>query len=426
MLDLSLDIFTPAHRNDYLLDAYNSIKNQSYDHWLLYPNNGLTIDDIPKIILEDPRTVIVTSEDSPTTNIGALKRICCSASDADILAELDFDDTLCPGIIDKIKEAFQDSEVVFVYSDSVQYNNEDKSSRFYGAANAENNYDAVYGWQYYDYWQDGVLYKAAITPDPIPAHVSIIHNAPDHVRSFRRSAYEEVGGYDAGLSICDDQDLMCRLFQKGKFKHLKECGYLYRVYGSNSWLQRNEDIQTTTVEMQKKYLHPMVEGWAKQNNYKMIDICGRFNKPEGYLSVDLKDADINADLNERWPFEDSSIGVVRAFDALEHLDNIVFTMSEIHRVLMPGGYLLSQTPSTSGFGAFQDPTHKSFLNRNSFYYYTRAEQAQYIDNTSIRFKSIILEEFFPNDWALNNNISYIRADLICLKDSFRPHGLIEI
>jgi hypothetical protein len=330
--EISLSLFTPTHDTKYLLELYESIRHQNYDEWCIFPNGPVTAADIPQEIREDSKTVIVISDDFPTTNIGALKRIACSACKGEICAEVDHDDILTEGILNKVKEAFQDFEVVFVYSDSVQYNNEDKSSRFYGAANAENNYDAVYGWQYYDYWQDGVLYKAAVTPEPIPAHVSIIHNAPDHIRAFRRSTYEEVGGYDSSLSICDDQDLMCRLYLKGKFKHIKECGYLYRVYGSNSWLQRNEDIQTTTVEMQKKYLRPMIDFWALQNGHKRIDICGRFNKPEGYISVDLKDADVNADLNERWPFEDSSVGVVRAFDAIEHLDNIIFTMSEIHRI----------------------------------------------------------------------------------------------
>ncbi len=45
-------------------------------------------------------------------------------------------------------------------------------------------------------------------------------------------------------------------------------------------------------------------------------------------------------------------------------------MEEIYRVLKPGGMFESSTPSTDGRGAFQDPTHVSFWNINSWLYYS--------------------------------------------------------
>ena len=44
-------------------------------------------------------------------------------------------------------------------------------------------------------------------------------------------------------------------------------------------------------------------------------------------------------------------------------------IEEIYRVLKPGGLFTSMTPSTDGRGAFQDPTHVSFWNRNSWLYF---------------------------------------------------------
>ena len=421
---MNASIFTPAHGIKYLLDAYHSIKDQDFLEWVIFPNNGLSVYDIPEEIREDERVVFVTSEDPLTSNIGALKRIACSACEGDLLIEFDFDDLMVPGALDKIKEAFEDPDVVFVYSNCAQFNNDDKSSRFFGNATIETNEDTIYGWKYQDYEQDGVVYKAAICPEADPYHCSIILFAPDHVRAFRRDAYERAGGYDASLSICDDQDLMCRLYLQGKFKHINECLYLYRVTGENSWLKRNAEIQSMMLTIQKKYVRVMTKYWAEQNNLPLLDFGGRFNCPLGYLSVDLKDADIICDLNERLPFEDSSIGVIRAFDILEHLKDPIHVMSEIYRVLVPGGYLLSQTPSTDGRGAWMDPTHISFFNEGSFWYYTKQSSAQYID-IPVRFKSIVLETEFPNDWARENNIPYVRADLISLK-GYRPHGLIEI
>ena len=428
----SLSIFTPTHNTKYLLELYESIRLQNYDEWVVFPNGNATVNDIPKKILDDPRTIIVSLDEPTSTNIGDLKRIACAACTGSILAEIDHDDLVTPGIIDKIKEAFEDPEVVFAYSDSAAFNNEDKSPRFYGNANSDTNEDTVYGWKYYDYWQDGVLYKVPITPDPIPAHVSVIHNAPDHIRAFRRSTYEEVGGYDASLSVCDDQDLMCRLYLKGTFRHIKECGYLYRVVsGQNTWLQRNELIQTMTIELQEKYIEQMAVYWAKNLGLRCLDLGGRFFSPEGYESVDLKDADVICNLEEKWPIEDNSVAVLRCYDIIEHLHDTIHFMKEASRVLVPGGYLFISVPSTddgnggTGRGAFQDPLHVKFFNINSFFYYTRENQARYID-TPVRFKSIILKNYYPSQWEIDNRIPYVKAFLVNLKDNFRPHGLIEI
>jgi O-antigen biosynthesis protein len=423
----SISIFTPTNNTKFLLELYRSIQFQNYEEWVVYPNGNVTVADIPEEILNDSRTVIVESEDPPSSNIGAVKGIACSACRCQILCEVDQDDILVPGIFQKIKEAFIDPEVVFAYSDCAQFNDDaQRSPRFFGSANAENNYDDMYGWEYYDLVHDGYLYKPAKCPEPTPDHVSIIHYAPDHIRAFRKTAYDLVGGYDPSLSVLDDADLMARLYTAGKFKHIQECGYLYRVHGDNSWLLRNEAIQEGMLEMQKRYLHPLVEHWGVANGYTMINLGGRFNNPNNYLSVDLHSADINCDLNEEhWPFEDSSVAVVRCFDILEHLKNPINTMKEIYRILMPGGYLLSMTPSTDGRGAWMDPTHVSGFNQNSFWYYTKQTSAQYID-TPVRFKEIIVETVFPNEWALLNDISYVRADLISLKENFRPHGYIEI
>jgi O-antigen biosynthesis protein len=111
--------------------------------------------------------------------------------------------------------------------------------------------------------------------------------------------------------------------------------------------------------------------------------------------VDRRDADINTDLNERWPFEDNSVGCARAFDVFEHLRDPIHTMMELHRVLAPGGNAIIQVPSTDGRGAFQDPTHVSFWNENSFLYYTTAAKNKYID-CPVRFQAVRCHTTEPN------------------------------
>ena len=91
----------------------------------------------------------------------------------------------------------------------------------------------------------------------------------------------------------------------------------------------------------------------------------------GYVNVDLVAAPgvEAADLRAPWPWADSSVTLVRAYDIIEHLPDKIRTMNELWRVLTPGGTAEIAVPTTDGSGAFQDPTHVSFWNRRSFLYY---------------------------------------------------------
>jgi SAM-dependent methyltransferase len=91
----------------------------------------------------------------------------------------------------------------------------------------------------------------------------------------------------------------------------------------------------------------------------------------GFVNVDLVAAPgvEAADLREPWPWADSSVALVRAYDIIEHLPDKIHTLNELWRVLAPGGTAEIAVPTTDGSGAFQDPTHVSFWNRRSFLYY---------------------------------------------------------
>jgi hypothetical protein len=411
-----------------MIDAYRSIRDQNYYEWIILPNSGAVL---PTEIVADSRTRVVGAGFSPKqtdgfTHIGSLKRHLCEHATGDILLELDHDDMLMPGTMDKVIEAFADPNVVLAYSNAADFNNSDKSPRFFGNANKESLYDSVYGWCYQRIEHDGVSYYAHCSPEPSPYHSSLILWAPNHLRAFRRDAYWAVGGHDENLLALDDQDLICRLYLQGEFYHINEGLYLYRVDGNNSWLVKNKWIQDNMKPIQTKYIQRMAEAWADRQGLSKLDLGGRFSSPDGYTSVDLKDADVCMDLNETWAIPDSSVGVIRAFDIIEHLKNPIHTMSEIHRVLVPGGYCFIHVPSTDGRGAWQDPTHVSYWNQNSFFYYTRQQQAKYIDNSSIRFKTITLDTFYPSQWERDNQIPYVRAYLLALKSNIRPMGRVEI
>jgi hypothetical protein len=81
----------------------------------------------------------------------------------------------------------------------------------------------------------------------------------------------------------------------------------------------------------------------------------------GIQAVDLR--------TNPWPWQDSSVEHIRAWDIIEHLPDKILTMNELWRVLEPNGTVEIAVPTTDGPGAFQDPTHVSFWNRRSFLYY---------------------------------------------------------
>jgi SAM-dependent methyltransferase len=98
----------------------------------------------------------------------------------------------------------------------------------------------------------------------------------------------------------------------------------------------------------------------------------------GFLSVDIcPPADVIADLSQPWPWADSSVDEVAAFDVFEHLPDKRQTMNELWRVLRNGGRAQIEVPSASkGDGGFCDPTHCSFWTTSDFEYYEKGNFAR--------------------------------------------------
>jgi len=278
------------------------------------------------------------------------------------------------------------------------------------------------GWEYRRVKIDGKDYNEIVAFPPLPSSVARIWYAPDHLRAWRRDAYERIGGH-APMRVLDDLDLMCRLFQEGLFYHIDKPLYIYRVHGGNTWLRYNAEIQSNVPRIFEQYIERMALKWAYQCELLALDLGGRFNRAKGFKSVDLHDADFIANLNLRWPFDDGSVGVVRAYDVFEHLSDSIHTMKELFRVLAPNGIACIQVPSTDGRGAFQDPTHVSFWNENSMLYYTNIQWAKYID-VPVRFQNLLTYTTKPDA----NGVCWVRSFLLKLDEDHehRPPGPINI
>jgi len=129
--------------------------------------------------------------------------------------------------------------------------------------------------------------------------------------------------------------------------------------------------------------------------------CG-IKKIPGFVNIDKDpkvDPDIIMDVEEGLVYiEDNSVDMVLCIDLLEHISStkVNFVIEEIYRVLKPDGIFETWVPSTDGRGAFQDPTHKSFWNMNSWLYWINDEYRDYL-GTKARFRMHHCEDKLTNE-----------------------------
>ena len=95
---------------------------------------------------------------------------------------------------------------------------------------------------------------------------------------------------------------------------------------------------------------------------------------EGYINCDVVPAvraDRHFDLNRMpYPFADGCADEILMDNVIEHLDDVVAVMEELHRVLRGGGVARIFVPYAKTDWALQDPTHKHFFTERSMDYFT--------------------------------------------------------
>jgi len=410
-MNYKFSIISPSHKNTpYLQELYESLCAQTYENWewVLWLNGKFKRSKLSPEIENDERVKIYECKEK-NPNVGFHKNKAFHLGSGDVVVEVDHDDMITPDCLEELNKAYQDESVGFVFSDVAVYDDNFVP------------YNEQHGWSYYFYNFRGKDRYVMNSWRPTSQSLAYIWYAPDHVRSWRKSVYESIGGHNVDLSICDDHELMIRTYLKTKMYHIKKPLYIYRVYGENTYLQRNADIQTKTVDLYKEYAYQLAEKDADDRGLLKVDIGGGLYPRAGYLTVDQEGGDITCDLNEGIPLPDNSVGVINASHVLEHLRDPIKSMREIHRVLAHGGWAMIEVPSTDGRGAWQDPTHVSFWNEHSFWYYTNKDKAIFIRNSDIRFQTYRLET-----WEMAPHIPVVTAWLTAIKDEERLPGVLGI
>lgn len=110
--------------------------------------------------------------------------------------------------------------------------------------------------------------------------------------------------------------------------------------------------------------------------------CGLNTFPD-YINTDktyLEGVDVAWDLNEKSTFKDNSFEEIICFNILEHVDDVIKVMLELHRISKSGCLIKISVPHFSSSGSWGDLTHKRTFSYNSFNYFDGSLCGGYKEN----------------------------------------------
>ena len=107
---------------------------------------------------------------------------------------------------------------------------------------------------------------------------------------------------------------------------------------------------------------------------KVLELgCGQKKIVSHSTTVDINPrsrADVIHDLNRApYPFENDAFDIVLAEHVLEHLDDVVAVVQEVHRICRPHALFYVEVPHFSSSEFFTDPTHRHSFSTRSFDYF---------------------------------------------------------
>jgi hypothetical protein len=118
--------------------------------------------------------------------------------------------------------------------------------------------------------------------------------------------------------------------------------------------------------------------------------CGR-KYVTGAVNVDVR-AETNPDLLQDlnlvpWLFPDDHFKEVLAYDVIEHLDDTIRAMEEIHRICCNEAVVRITLPHFSCANAYTDPTHRHYFGRFSFNYVSGEGDFAFYSSAKFRCRS---------------------------------------
>lgn len=365
-------IITPEHDKtlSYLHDLKDSILAQTFQdwEWIVVCNSGATFKH------EDPR--IKVSHYFGPNLIGAIKNDAFMKGEGDYLVEADHDDILTPNCLEELAKAIDaNNQPDFVYSNDVYFSQ--KGQTISAPAPFQN-----VGVYYRPFVWKGVKLNEYLAHPLTPFNLAHIWNAPDHVRVFKRTKYQEIGGHDKGLKILDDLDIMNRMYLNGTWLHVDKPLYLYRL-GDNTWektVKKNEKGEVIEVrgnldgEIRRRHMEKTILHWTTKNNYQIVDTL------EGVEAA-----------------ADNSIGYCKLFEKLHKVSNKQEWTDLIYKKMAPGGTLWIQVIHGACDGYIADPSSKTPWVLKSFDFWTKRDLAKTV-NSKVRYRQYNSMGYEWNIW----------------------------
>jgi O-antigen biosynthesis protein len=385
---MKISIITPTNNPVYMRELERSILAQTYSNWewIVLLNGGAKWDASNTDAWNENKIKIV---ECPFTSnsVGFLKKLACMQASGEMIAEVDHDDLLTPDCLAKLAVAFEDKEVGFVFSQNAKLSDNFRP------------YMPEYGWTSKRFMWNGRSLWAMNNQPVLPGRLAHIWFAPDHIRAWRKSVYEQVGGHDDSLRVCDDLDLMHRLYMVTRFKEIEEVLYVYRITGDNTYVKNGATIRELNEKLYDKNIVGLCRRYAELNGLQVVDLAGCRDRWASVLEL----------------VGDGCAGVIIADDVLQFVDDKVKFMREAHRALAVGGVLLAEVPSSEGREAFADPEVRSFWNENSFWHWTRESYARRSGN-KVLFRECKLstgfrETGFVSTTGEDVRVAYVSAHL---------------
>lgn len=162
---------------------------------------------------------------------------------------------------------------------------------------------------------------------------------------------------------------------------------------------------------------------------------------DGWINLDNFESDkidVKHDLETfPYPFEDECFDEIIAVNVLEHIENPVRVLEELHRITANSGKVTIRVPYYNSKDMGTDPTHKNFFSENSLDYFDPSKRhcknrpyystarfsidklSAYTNVLSLKYvkvsNNIIKKPLFYIAGILSNVVSVVEFELKCLK-----------
>jgi glycosyltransferase involved in cell wall biosynthesis len=234
-------VFTAAYKiGEKIYRPFRSLREQIYTNWEWIivddsDDHGETFNRLSNLTRKDHRIQVFKPWEHSGI-IGKVKNWACSLGRGQILVELDHDDELTDNALDDVVRGFkQFPEAGFLYTDCAEI--------FEDGTNFTYRKGWAFGYgSYTDVEYKGKLYKSGNAPNMNAKTIRHIISMPNHIRAWRRSFYESIGGHNKELHVADDYEIMVRSFLTTRMVRVPKLCYIQYISNTTQRV-RNNDIQ---------------------------------------------------------------------------------------------------------------------------------------------------------------------------------------